>query len=113
MEAIDTTEIFTGYDDTVYITLRVRTASAFDTVEPCDTSWIIKGDTRTVAEFMPPPAVRQALPSQPDINPFLIAFAFALLAYSTAAYVSRCINSNFKNWRCLIEDVNKIIHSNI
>jgi hypothetical protein len=109
MEAIDTTEIFTGYDDTVYITLRVRTASAFDTVQPCDTSWIIKGDTRTVAEFMPPPAVRQAPPSQPDINPFLIAFAFALLAYSTAAYVSRCVCEKFANWRNLFMQIKAVL----
>jgi hypothetical protein len=113
MEATDTIkdkgEFFTGYEDTVTVVILMHLPTAFDSIKPCDSTYLFKGDTRTVAEFMPPPSVSEASASQPDINPFLIAFAFTILAYSTAAYISNCVCEKFAKWHNLFKEIATIL----
>lgn len=97
-----------GYEDTltVYIWMDMDLSLASDTIVPCDSSWLVKGDTRLTSEFIQYPEIKNNV-QMFDGDPMLLACAFAILSSAFIHY----LYYNFHIIRNIIIDIFGIIKS--
>lgn len=90
-----------GYEDTltVYIWMNMDLSLASDTITPCDSSWLVKGDTRLTSEFIEYPPIRNNNLEIFEGDPLVKTLAILILAYAFVFHVleDNCIYRKIGN----------------
>jgi hypothetical protein len=81
----------------------VHQLTAFDTIKPCDSQFLIPGDTRSTSEFIEFPSEQLPIKRDPIGDHVAFSMVCGFMAYLAAKYVADCYANGY--WSDFISDL--------
>jgi hypothetical protein len=81
--------------------------TAFDTIKPCDNTFLQKGDTRLASEIISIPEIKNQEPVQANLDLECLSLTFGFMIYLSLKYA---VNS-YSAWSSMFSEIKSIVNS--